>query len=529
MAEYDYIIVGSGINALVAAAMLGRKRQRVLVLERNEIIGGCLRTEEMTAPGYIHDVMATTMVLFQTSPAFAALGKELEERGLEFCHTEFPTGVLRPDGSHLVFSRDRECNVAAFDAAADGDGAAFNREMEAFGADANFVFALLGGNLWSASTFKLILRQAFARGFRKFVNWFAEALMPARGYLTTTYASEDVRALWAPWALHCGLGPDSSYSAAMIKVIGFAVELAGCPIVKGGAQNLTRAFDRLITDLGGTIRTSSDVDMLLPGSNGRAAGVKLADGTTFHARKGVIASLTPHQLYGRLLREWPTPLPETVSDGLKAYRYGKGNMQVHYALKSPPRWKQGGDLGKVALLHLTPDLDGVALSAAQAECGLLPGTPTICVGQPTALDPGRAPEGAAVLWLQIPDTPRHVKGDAAGQIECPSDGQWTDALRESFAGRIEAILASHIDGFSDTVISRKAYSPADLEKMNVNLVGGDPYGGFCGLDQFFLWRPFKTSVNHRTHVDGLYHIGASTHPGPGLAGGSGYLLASGLK
>jgi phytoene dehydrogenase-like protein len=65
--------------------------------------------------------------------------------------------------------------------------------------------------------------------------------------------------------------------------------------------------------------------------------------------------------------------------------------------------------------------------------------------------------------------------------------------------------------------------------MNVNLVGGDPYGGYCGVDQFFAWRPFSTSVNHRTHVSGLYHIGASTHPGPGLGGGSGFLLANALK
>jgi phytoene dehydrogenase-like protein len=78
------------------------------------------------------------------------------------------------------------------------------------------------------------------------------------------------------------------------------------------------------------------------------------------------------------------------------------------------------------------------------------------------------------------------------------------------------------------VIARKAYSPADLERMNVNLVGGDPYGGYCGLDQFFLWRPFALSSNHRTYLPGLYHIGASTHPGPGLSGGSGFLLANSL-
>ena len=71
MAAADYVIVGSGINALVAAAQLGRKGHKVLVLERSDRIGGCIRTEEITAPGFVHDVMATTFVLFITSPAFA--------------------------------------------------------------------------------------------------------------------------------------------------------------------------------------------------------------------------------------------------------------------------------------------------------------------------------------------------------------------------------------------------------------------------------------------------------------------------
>ena len=76
MAAPDYVIVGSGINALVAAALLGRKGRKVVVVERNDRIGGCIRTEEITAPGFLHDVMATTFVLFVTSPAFAELGPE---------------------------------------------------------------------------------------------------------------------------------------------------------------------------------------------------------------------------------------------------------------------------------------------------------------------------------------------------------------------------------------------------------------------------------------------------------------------
>ncbi len=255
----------------------------------------------------------------------------------------------------------------------------------------------------------------------------------------------------------------------------------------------------------------------------------LASGRTLQAASGVIASVTPHQLYDRLLKTAPVSPPAEVSEGLAAYRYGKGNMQMHYALKAPPRWRDGEDLSKVALLHLTPGLDGVSRSANEAERGLLPAEPTVCVGQPTALDPSRAPEGAAILWLQLPDTPRHIKGDAAGTIDCPADGGWTETVREAFADRVEAMLRRHIENFDEIKLVRRAYSPADLAGMNVNLVGGDPYGGFCGLDQFFLWRPFKTTVNHRTHISGLYHIGASTHPGPGLAGGSGFLLGSSLK
>ena len=150
MSEYDYVFVGGGINALVAAAMLGKKRRTTLVLERNAAIGGCLRTEEATAPGFFHDVMATTLVLFRTSPAYQALGKDLEARGFAFADTNLPTAVLRPDGSSVIFSMDRARNVKTFDALAEGDGGAFAAEMDALGADAPFLFALLGGSLWSS-------------------------------------------------------------------------------------------------------------------------------------------------------------------------------------------------------------------------------------------------------------------------------------------------------------------------------------------------------------------------------------------
>jgi phytoene dehydrogenase-like protein len=521
----DYIIVGSGINALVAAAQLGRKGRKVLLLERNDRIGGCIRTENITAPGFAHDVMATTFVLFLTSPAYAELGPELEKRGLAFAHTPTPTAVLLPDGRSAVFAMDRATNVATFDKLAGGDGTRFAADIDRLGGDAPFLFALLGGTLWSGTMLKIVAREAWRRGLRGLATFFGEALGTARGWLDTRFQSEVVRALFAPWVLHTGLGPESAYSGQMAKVIAFALEAAGAPIVKGGARNALLAFERLIRDQGGEILLDADVGRVLLDAKGAARGVRLADGREFEATRGVICSVTPNQLYGRLLAD--APLPGGIAESVAQYRYGKGNMQIHYALKQPPRWKAPG-LERVALIHLTPGLDGVSKAANEAERGMLPAVPTICVGQPAALDPSRCPDGQAILWLQLPEAPRLVKGDAAGEIAVPADGKWSMALRESYADRIEAILASHIENFPDSVIARKAYSPSDLEALNINLVGGDPYGGFCGIDQFFLWRPFHNSVNHTTAVPRLYHIGASTHPGPGLGGGSGYLLAKAL-
>ena len=525
MAAADYVIVGSGINALVAAAMLGRKGRKVLVIERNDRIGGCIRTEEITAPGFVHDVMATTFVLFLTSPAHEELGPELAKRGLAFAHSATPTAVVLPDGRHLILSMDRKANVAAFEQLAPGDGMRFAADVDRVGADAPFLFALLGGSLWSRAMLKIVAREAWRRGLRGLATYFGEALGTGRGWLETRFQSDLVRALFAPWVLHTGLGPESAYSGQMAKVIAFAMEVAGAPIVQGGAKNALAAFERLIRDQGGDILLNADVERVLVDANGGAGGVRLAGGREIEAAQGVICSVTPNQLYGRLLAD--VALPAELTRAVAEYRYGKGNMQIHYALKAPPKWKAPA-LGGVALTHLTPGLDGVSKAANEAERGMLPAVPTICVGQPAALDPSRCPPGQSILWLQLPEAPRVIKGDAAGEIATPADGRWTEAVREKYADRIEAILAAHIEGFRDTVIARKAYSPADLEALNVNLVGGDPYGGFCGIDQFFLWRPFHSSVNHRTPVARLHHIGASTHPGPGLGGGSGYLLAKSL-
>ncbi len=521
----DYVIVGSGINSLVCAAILAKRGRSVSVLERNDRIGGCIRSEEITAPGFTHDVMAATFVLFKTSPAYTALAEDLHQRGLVFCDSTSPTGVLLADGRHLIFHQSTDHNVSAFKALCASDGQQHAADMAQIGADADILFSVLGGNLWSWNMLKLLFREGRRRGSRELLALFGEALGSARGWLETAYSSDEIKALWAPWVLHAGLGPESAFSAQIGKIIAFALEQAGAPIIKGGAEHFVHAIRSIIEDHGGEIFVGQDVAEVIVEKT-TAKGVRTTGQEEFMAAHGVICSTTPGQLYDRLLKH--QSIPSAVRNDLKRFRYGKGNMQIHYALDKPPAWSIP-ELGQVALLHLTPGLDGVSKATNEAERGMLPEIPTLCVGHPTALDPSRCPEGKAILWLQLPETPRQIKGDAATEIDPPYDGQWTNEIKERYADRAQSILESHIAGFGTSVLERKVYSPADLEAININLVGGDPYGGFCGLDQYFLWRPLKSSINHTTCINHLHHIGASTHPGPGLGGGSGFLLAQSLK
>jgi phytoene dehydrogenase-like protein len=515
----DAVIVGSGMNSLVCAALLARDGRKVLVLEREAVLGGCIRTDELTLTGFRHDTLSTAHPLFMVGPAYAALGKALHAAGLEYCNTDEPTGVLLPDGRHLVLSTSRERNLERLGP----DAAAFSTALGEIGAQAPLLFSLLGNELWRMSTAKVVASAAWKQGPHALAGFFGDALTPARAWLEQAFASDLPGALLAPWVLHCGLGPDAPLSALMARVVAFTLEAVGMPMVKGGSANIVRAFETLIRDAGGSWETGADVERVIV-ERGRAVGVQLKGGRELRAGE-VICNVTPTQLYGRLLD--PSWVPPEVGAQSKRWRYGKGNLQVHLALSEAPCWPSRA-LDRVGYLHLSAGPSAVSRAVNEAERGLLPAEPTICVAQPTALDPSRAPPGKHILWIQLPECPREPLGDAAGEIDVPEGGRWTHELREAYADRVIERIARQVPNLRSSLLRRAVLSPADLQHLNMNLVGGDPYGGDCSLDQSFLWRPLRASRNHATPVAHLWHIGASTHPGPGLGGGSGFHLAQTL-
>jgi phytoene dehydrogenase-like protein len=200
-------------------------------------------------------------------------------------------------------------------------------------------------------------------------------------------------------------------------------------------------------------------------------------------------------------------------------------MMIHLALSDLPAWKAGAELKKYAYVHIAPSLSEMSLTYEQAISGILPERPVLVVGQPTAIDPSRAPEGKHILWIQVRAVPSQVKGDAKGELKTSN---WAE-VKEPYAERLLDQLTSYAPNLREIILAKHLMSPADLERFNPNLVGGCNISGSHHLRQNFIFRPFPGYSRYKTPIKNLYMVGASTWPGAGVGAGSGRLLGKMLS
>lgn len=523
MSTYHTIFIGGGINNLVCASILAKSGKKVLIVERSKFLGGCIRSEEIE--GCVVDTLSTAYPLFVTSPAYGELKGDLDAEGIEFCTTETPTGTILSDKSYAIIKTDREKNRADYNALHNGDGDRFRDQISFIEQNADFLFSFLGKELVTFSMAKYLAKYVWKTGVKDTFDKAGVFTANVRNDLPNHFKGKQLQATLAPWVLHTGLSPDSPFSATMAKIVAFTVELVGLPMVKGGSYKIVEAFKNIIEKNGGEIKLNQDVTEILVDSKGTVSGVKTTE-NTFHS-KNVVASVTPTQLYGRLLKS-SSKIPSKVTKDASNYKYGMGNMQIHVVMNEAPKWYDE-NLAKVTYAHLSDGINDVARACTQAKNQELPEKCTIAIGQPTATDPSRATDGKHVLWIQLPECPNFPTSDASGALSHLCNGEWTDELREAYADKIIDRISGYISNIKSASIARKVISPKDLSQLNMNLVNGDPYGGLCEIEQYLVFRPLKSTKNHTTPVKSLYHSGASTHPGPGLGGGAGFLIAQHLK
>ncbi|MPV89114.1 phytoene desaturase family protein [Georgenia ruanii] len=514
----DAVVVGAGVNGMVAAAVLARAGWDVVLVDRNERIGGFIASGEATTPGYVDDLYSSWHPLFVTSPAFAELGPDLARHGLSYRNTDGAvTASVGDDGRVTVAHRDPETTARAL--ADRADRSAYLAMVEGFAGRAGHIGALMGADLRSLGGVRAALGLGGRLGLRGTEHLARDLLASGRSWAARTFRGREVDHLWVPWLLHAGLSPDSASGGFMLPVFAASTHLAGLPVVEGGAGNFVAAFEGLLAELGVRVVTGTSVEQILV-RGGRAVGVS-AGGRRIPARRAVLASVSPQALYGQLLGPAASPRHRAAA---ASYRPGRAAMHVHVTLDRPLAWTDER-LADVPLVHVSDGSASTGIACAEAEAGLLPRRPTVVVGRQHLLDHSRVPPGAGALWLQLQEVPFAPVGDAAGELR--TDGGWTAALAHAYAERVLQRVAAHAPNLDAAIRHVRVTTPPDLLARNPNAVAGDPYGGSAELDQNLWWRPFPDGAG-RTGVDALLHIGAAVHPGPGLGAGSGYRAATRL-
>jgi phytoene dehydrogenase-like protein len=456
-------VVGAGPNGLAAAIVMAQAGFDVDVFEAEPTPGGAARTLPLTLPGFLHDFGSAVHPWVVGSPFFSSL--PLRDYGLEFIHSPTPLAHPLDDGTAVVLER----NLSDAEASLGADGKAWRRLVKPFVEN------------WQEFAPEILQPvHLFSRHPLLMARFGLSAFRSAESLAASAFRDERTRALFAGMAAHSFLRMDDTLSAAFGILLAVSAHAVGWPIPRRGSQSVTNALCAHLAKLGGKVTTSTRIESLKQ--------LRGYDVTFF--------DVTPTQL----LRIAGDRISTEYRRQLEKYRYGPGAFKVDYALSQPIPWK-AKECERAATIHLGGSFAEIAASEKAMATGQHAQQPFIILAQPSLFDPTRAPSGKHTVWAYC-----HVP-----------NGSTFDMLP-----RMEAQIERFAPGFRDCVLARKVFSPADLESMDANLVGGHIGGGAMNLRQL-LFRP--TRRQYATSAKDLYLCSSSTPPGAGVHGMCGYHAA----
>ncbi|HEY5049443.1 MAG TPA: NAD(P)/FAD-dependent oxidoreductase [Acidothermaceae bacterium] len=460
----DAIVVGSGPNGLAAAITLADAGLRVHVYEGAAVPGGGARTEELTLPGFRHDVCSAAHPLALASPFFRRFN--LQARGVRVLEPEVQ--FAHPlDGGRAGFV------VRSVDETADG-----------LGADAAAYRRWCGRSVRHADdvvdTVLSSLRRPPRHPLR--VAGFGLAALEPASLMARHFGTDEMRGLLAGVAAHSMLRlsrPPSGAVALLLTTLGHSV---GWPVIEGGSSSLVAAMVSAIEDAGGAVFTDrwvTSLDELPP-------------------TRAVLLDVTPRSL----IELGGDRLPSAYRRALARFRYGAGVCKVDFALSGPVPWTADA-CRRAGTVHLGGTFEEVARSEDDVAAGRHPERPYVLAVQAGVVDPSRAPAGQHALWTYC-----HVPAGSTVDM----------------SARIQAQIERFAPGFRDLVLAKAVRTAAQEEQHNPNYPGGDIASGAQTLRQTFA-RPALRWNPYRTGIPGVYLCSASTPPGAGVHGRCGELAA----
>lgn len=459
-------VIGSGPNGLSAAIVLAQAGVDVEVFEAEAVPGGGARTLPLTLPGFMHDFGSAVHPMAAGSPFFMNL--PLGKHGLGWIHGEAPLAHPLDDGTAVMLKHDL----------ADQD-----RE---FGPDAqawrNLATPLV--DHWDQFALEALGPAVRIPRHPFFMARFGmAAFQPARRIATHHFTTPRTRALFAGLAAHSFLSFDDMLSSAVALVLGAAAHKVGWPVPHGGSQSITRALMGHLQSLGGKVYTSCRVDAEM-----------------FRKLNGP-ETLT---LFDTSPRQVVAIAGDCLTAGfrnlIERFKPAPGVFKIDYALSQPVPWR-AAECRRAITVHLGGTFDEIAEAENLVLRGQHPERPFVLAAQPSLFDPTRAPQGQHTFWAYC-----HVPNGSTVDM--------TD--------RLEAQIERFAPGFRDCVLARHVSTPATLERMNANLLGGDISGGAMTMRQFLL-RP--TALTYETSAPNLFLCSSSTPPGGGVHGMCGFRAA----
>jgi phytoene dehydrogenase-like protein len=462
--QFDGVVVGSGPNGLSAAIVLARAGLNVLVLEAKETIGGGARTEELTLPGFKHDICSAIHPMGVMSPFFKTL--PLAEHGLVWLDSPFPITHPLDDGSAAVLELSVDKTAARFG----DDGAAYRHLMQPFASNAEALFDEILRPIRLLPHHPFLLARFGLDGVRSAMS------------LAKRFHGQAPRALLGGCAAHSFIPLDAAGSASFGLVLSIAGHAIGWPCAKGGSVAIVNALASYFRSLGGTIRTATPVRSMRDVPPSRA----------------VLFDVTPRQLAEIAGDE----LPSLYERRLRRFRYGPGVFKVDWALDGPIPWR-AEECRHSATVHVGGTIEEIANHEAAIWQGRTTDRPFVLVAQQSLFDDSRAPDGKHTGWAYC-----HVPHGSTEDMTCA----------------IERQIERFAPGFRQRILARHTMNTAAYESYNANIIGGDISGGANTLLQVMA-RPFPRFDPYSTPNKRIYIASASTPPNGGVHGMCGYWAA----